>query len=68
MFFCYLFQFIEYMIKVTKVIGGCVSSQRLEIVIPSPPAKKGNKQLLVLIETKIKLSKLKYSMTRGFVF
>ena len=56
------------MFKVTKVIGGCVSSQRLEIVIPSSPAKKGNKQLLVLIETKIKLSKLKYSMTRGFVF
>lgn len=29
------------MTMVTKVIGGCVSSQRLEIVFPNPPAKDG---------------------------
>lgn len=32
------------MIKVTNVIGGCVSSQRLENVIVNIPAKKGIKQ------------------------
>ena len=28
----------------TKVIGGCVSYQKIEIVIPNPLAEEGNKK------------------------
>ena len=35
----------------TKVIGGCLSSQILEIINPSPFSAEGNRNLLVLVET-----------------
>ena len=34
---------------VIKAIGGCVSSERLEIVTPSPHVKEKTNKLLVLI-------------------
>ena len=44
--FLFLFssiKFFEYMIMVTTIIGGHVSSQRLEIVISNLPVKEENK-------------------------
>ena len=38
------------MILVTKVIGGCVSSQRIEIVILFFLSQKERNKLLVLVE------------------
>ena len=35
----------------TKVIGGCLSCQRLGIINPSPLSAEVNRNLLVLIET-----------------
>ena len=43
---------------VIKAIGGCVSSERLEIVTPSPHVKEKANKLLVLIGyANMKLSK-----------
>ena len=45
------------MIIRTKVIDVCFSSQRLEMVIPSPLPKKDKKKLLILTAINKKLSK-----------
>lgn len=34
----------------TKIIDGCVSSQRIKLLIPNPLSKKQINKLLVLIE------------------
>ena len=47
------------MIKVTNVIGGCVSSQRLENVIVDIPAKKGIKQTASVNWNKNQVIKIK---------
>ena len=41
---------IEKMIMVIKVIGGCLSSKKLEIVIPNRLPKKEVSKLLVLLQ------------------
>lgn len=47
------------MIKVTNVIGGCVSSQRLENVIVDILAKKGIKQTVSVNWNKNQVMKIK---------
>lgn len=47
------------MIKVTNVIGGCVSSQRLENVIVNILAKKGIKQTVSVNWNKNQVMKIK---------
>lgn len=47
------------MIKVTNVIGGCVSSQRLENVIVNILAKKGIKQTVSVNWNKNQVIKIK---------